>query len=413
MMTLVFKGVNTMKKVLMVDNDRLMLEFMDDLLKKKGYHIITAGDGLTALDLLSTEAPDVIFVDLVMPNIDGKKLCTIIREKEELKDAYLFILSSILGEEEINVSELGANGYIEKGPFKKMAKFILDVLEQTEHASSRELTGKKVAYRNIYPRGITQELLSVKRHFELILETMTEGILEITAEGRIIYANPIALELIKLPEKELLGADFGKLFSKDDQTTITNLLKSLGDEPVQIGEDAPVVLNDLQTTLNILPIPGDPATIIVILNDVTQRKIMEEKVRIRDEQLKDANKRLWHAYAQMRDWKDELSSQLTGEEIGFLVNETGEIQGVTEKALQVTGKTRNILLKANILDIVHEDSKAELNKELKKASVGVFRQMPIRMTGLEKDDCAYEAKLMLINLASGKSLLILLREEVK
>lgn len=402
-----------MKKVLMVDNDLLMLEFMDDLLKKKGYEVITVEDGLTALDLLNKEAPDVIFVDLVMPNIDGKKLCTIIREKEELKDAYLFILSSILGEEEINVSELGANGCIEKGPFRTMAQSILDVLEQTEHASSRELTGKQVAYRNIYPKGITQELLAVKRHFELILETMTEGILEITSEGRIIYANPTALGLIKLPEKELLGANFGKLFSGDDQTRITNLLKSLGNEPIQVAEDSPVVLNDLQTTLNILPIPGDLATNIVILNDVTQRKIMEEKVRVRDEQLKDANKRLWHAYAQMRDWKDELSSQLTGEEICFLVNETGEIQGVTEKALQVTGKTRNTVLKANILDIVHEDSKEEFSKELKRARIGVFRQTPIRMTGLEKDDAEFEAKLMLINLATGKSLLILLREEVK
>ncbi|MBW2035199.1 MAG: hypothetical protein JRI94_16760 [Deltaproteobacteria bacterium] len=50
---------------------------------------------------------------------------------------------------------------------------------------------------NLHPRGITEELLSVKKHFEIILDKMSEGILEITSEGRIVYANSTALRTSK------------------------------------------------------------------------------------------------------------------------------------------------------------------------------------------------------------------------
>ena len=59
---------------------------------------MTAEDGLSALEILKTYTPDVIFVDLVMPNIDGKRLCKIIRGKKELKDVYLIILSAVAAE---------------------------------------------------------------------------------------------------------------------------------------------------------------------------------------------------------------------------------------------------------------------------------------------------------------------------
>ena len=58
-----------MKKILVVDNHRVIREFMTNFLEKKGYHVITAEDGLTALETLKTYVPDVMFVDLIMPNI--------------------------------------------------------------------------------------------------------------------------------------------------------------------------------------------------------------------------------------------------------------------------------------------------------------------------------------------------------
>ena len=63
-----------MKKIMVVDNHPLMLRFMTGLLEKHGYEVLTASDGLSALELLETHTPDVFFIDLIMPNISGEKL---------------------------------------------------------------------------------------------------------------------------------------------------------------------------------------------------------------------------------------------------------------------------------------------------------------------------------------------------
>ena len=82
------------KKILVVDNHPIILEYMSKFLSKDGHEVLTSEDGLHALDILETWRPDIIFVDLIMPNIDGKKLCQIIRAMPEMKDTYLIILSA-------------------------------------------------------------------------------------------------------------------------------------------------------------------------------------------------------------------------------------------------------------------------------------------------------------------------------
>ena len=96
------------REILVVDNDRMMLKFMDDLLSRKGYQVVTAEDGLMALDVLKHYTPDIIFVDLIMPNIEGKKLCQLIRANPKLKDVKVVILSAIAAEEDINLDEINA-----------------------------------------------------------------------------------------------------------------------------------------------------------------------------------------------------------------------------------------------------------------------------------------------------------------
>ncbi|MBW2169926.1 MAG: response regulator [Deltaproteobacteria bacterium] len=68
-----------MKKILVVDNDQFILEFIDDFLTKEGHQVVTAKDSLSALDILQAYTPEVMFIDLVMPNIDGRKLCQVIQ----------------------------------------------------------------------------------------------------------------------------------------------------------------------------------------------------------------------------------------------------------------------------------------------------------------------------------------------
>jgi PAS domain S-box-containing protein len=277
-----------MTKILVVDNDLFMLEFLKDILSKAGHEMLTAEGGLSALDILKTYTPDIMFVDLVMPNIDGKKLCKIIRKMPKLKNIYIVILSAIAAEKEIDIAELGANACIAKGPMKEMAERILSVLDQTDLASDQCLSGKIIGVESIYPRIITEELLSAKRHFEVILEKMSEGILEINSDGRIIYANPFSISLISKSEEEILGFKFTDLFDNDDHQRVDDLIETLEDKPKVITEGNPVRLKGYQVTLKILPINEDGFTAIIILNDVTERKRAEAEREKLIFELKDA-----------------------------------------------------------------------------------------------------------------------------
>jgi len=315
-----------MSKILVVDNDELILELMSDILTKDGHEVVSAESGLTALDILKSYTPDVIFIDLVMPNIDGGKLCKIIRGKEKLDEAYVVILSAIAAEKEIDFAGLGADACIVKGPLDKMSQNILSVLHRQDLASSRHLSKEALGKEAIHPRGVTEELLSVKGHFELILEKMSEGVLEITSEGRIVYANPSAVSLINMPEEKLLGAYLVELFSKDDSQRIERLLKADSGESKEITEKSPVRLNEYQVTLDILTIKGDESATIVILNNVTERKRAEKAIRSahnelerrveeRTEQLSDANEQLRDEIGERKRAEENLMASLKEKEV--------------------------------------------------------------------------------------------------
>jgi len=126
------------KKILVVDNHPVVLKYMVHLLEKHGHQVKIAGDGLCALDILRTYSPHVMFIDLVMPNIDGAQLCRIIQEMPEIKDAYKVILSATIAENSRDINELGADAFIVKGPFDQMAKHVLAAIEQSDRTVSTD-----------------------------------------------------------------------------------------------------------------------------------------------------------------------------------------------------------------------------------------------------------------------------------
>ena len=112
------------KKIMVVDDDRVMLKFITKLLTREGHDVLTAEDGFAALNLLSTFTPDIMFFDLIMPKIDGSKLIKIVRSMPRMKDCYLVIVSAAVAEIDFDFEETGADSYIAKGPFSSMAEHI-------------------------------------------------------------------------------------------------------------------------------------------------------------------------------------------------------------------------------------------------------------------------------------------------
>ncbi len=268
-----------MRNILVVDNHPVALRFMTQLLEKEGHRVVATEDGLSALEVLKTFTPDIIFIDLVMPNISGEKLCQIIRKIPKLKDVYIIILSAIAAEEEVDFTSFGANACIAKGPLDKMAKHILSSLERFEENPNSILPIRPIGLEDIYARHITSELLSVKRHFELIMKSMTEGILEITHEAKIVYANPTAITLLSKSEDELLASDFTYLLDEKDRQMFRDRLMKLYFYPQDVDKNLSIKINERPVSLTLLPVMDEKQrSVIILLNDISEQKRMEAKL---------------------------------------------------------------------------------------------------------------------------------------
>jgi two-component system, cell cycle sensor histidine kinase and response regulator CckA len=267
------------KKILVVDNHPVVLKFMRNLLEKEGHEVVTADSGLTALDILKTFTPNLGFIDLVMPNIDGEKLCRIIRKTPELKGMALIIVSGIAADEEIDFTSFGADACIAKGPFHQMGRHVLEVVERLECGNWGSPQAGTIGVEALFPREITKELLSVKRDFEMILETMTQGILEITTAGRIIYVNPSAASLVNTPEEKLLSTRLTDLFQESERQRVETLLRELRSSGTCVYDNAPLVLNGRLVLVKILPVTRGHARAIVMFDDVTERIQMQHELQ--------------------------------------------------------------------------------------------------------------------------------------
>jgi PAS domain S-box-containing protein len=242
------------KKILVVDNDRLMLEFMTDLFEEKGHEVVTAEDGLSALETLKNYVPDVAFIDLVMPNIRGDRLCRIIRSMPHLNNLFMVIISATTLEELTHFAELGADAAVAKGPFSDMSKQLLNILDQRDKALLENPQEVLAGRQDIYQRKITKELLYAERHLETILNNISEGIFELNPDGKIIFSNNTGFSLSGSSEAALLGRNFFELFKGSDREKIEDLLFRIGDGPPEISDRFTVRLHEKRVSLKLLPV---------------------------------------------------------------------------------------------------------------------------------------------------------------
>jgi DNA-binding response OmpR family regulator len=107
---------NGVAKILVVDDIPENVRLLEAVLAPRGYEIVGAHDGAEALDLVESERPDLILLDVVMPGMDGYAVCQRLRESEETAVLPVIMVTSSIGEEKTKAIEAGADDFIPK-PF--------------------------------------------------------------------------------------------------------------------------------------------------------------------------------------------------------------------------------------------------------------------------------------------------------
>lgn len=81
-------------KVLVIDDSKTIRRTAETLLKKEGCDVITANDGFEALSKIADYNPDIIFVDIMMPRLDGYQTCALIKHNQKFRNTPVIMLSS-------------------------------------------------------------------------------------------------------------------------------------------------------------------------------------------------------------------------------------------------------------------------------------------------------------------------------
>jgi len=264
------------KKILVVEDNRTTLNFLIKTMEREGHQVTSAEDGLSALDVLSSFTPDIMFIDLILPNIDGKKLCQIVRKMRHMSDCYLVILSAAVAEMDFNCATIGADTCIAKGPFGKMAEYVLAAIKESDKYRMKEKPKQVMGLDDIYARQMTRELLSRNRHLETILESIEEGIMEVYSK-RVVYANSTAISLLGISQEELLGVSLPDVFDKiaGSKTDLESLSKLITDNSFEIDQNASLEVNKRQVIFRSMPVKEEDLTTIILIMDVTERKKMQ------------------------------------------------------------------------------------------------------------------------------------------
>jgi PAS domain S-box-containing protein len=341
------------KKILLVDDDRILLKFASDLLEKEGHEVATAQDGFAALNLLTSFYPDIMFFDLIMPKIDGDKLCHIVRKMPHLKDCYLVILSAAVAELDFDHTEIGADAYIAKGPFDVMAKHVLAAVETSEVPRQEDEPKPIKGLESIYARQLTKELLSRNRHLETVLESLAEGILEVFS-GKVVYANAAAISMFGMDKGNLLASYPPDLFAGEVRDKLAAILKSGIQETSEIGANNPVDLGGRLVTITCIPVKEEPLTTILLITDVTERKQLE--MRLQHVQKMEAIGTIAAGVA--HNFRNTLTEVLVNTQVIQMNNqENSDITDVTERISQ------SVKRGAGLVDGLLQFSRKQMAKE--------------------------------------------------
>lgn len=187
------KGLKLMYNILVVDDDKEIVESIEIFLRNEGYNVYKAYNGVEALDILVNKEVHLILMDIMMPKLDGIKATIKIREEKNIP----IILVSAKSEDTDKIMGLniGADDYITK-PFN-----LLELIARVKSNLRRYITLGTYNNENVNNKEV---LISGG----LELNTSTK---EVKVDGQVVKVTPIEFKILNL-----LLANKGRVFSIDE-----------------------------------------------------------------------------------------------------------------------------------------------------------------------------------------------------
>ena len=219
-------------RALIVDNDFFFVEFLAELLEKRGYEVIKAFDGKEGISKLDEGPIDLLFSDMLMPKIDGKQLIEFARMKFPDARFPIISVSSTIIEQLDVINEIGADYYIAKGPIEQMGAQLNTLMDRIEKRPFVPPTSELFFEpKNLYPRQATVELIDTVNFQRAITESIGIGIIVVDRDARIMNTNSLALDIINKSIVEVLNRPITTIFPTKEKARLIGALKKVIHNP--------------------------------------------------------------------------------------------------------------------------------------------------------------------------------------
>jgi len=304
------------KRILVADNDRFFVEFLSEILTKRGYETIEAYDGKEAIERLQEGPVDIVFVDLVMPKIRGERVIEYIRKKIPTQEVHIIVMSGILSERQELAHKVPADFFIVKGPIEKMHRHVVNVIDQIEE--KRPLVrGPKdiIGLEDVVPRKMVTDLTITRDYYESILASLGEGVAIFDTDMKILYVNPAALAMTQKTTEEVINCPITSLWEHGDVETVLSMAKKISDESCRKPVSATLShgLKTIKAVVTRLMVNDTNQGGVMILQDITD---LTQTIR----ELKETQKQLFQAakFSALGDIAAHMSEEMNAPIISIL-----------------------------------------------------------------------------------------------
>jgi diguanylate cyclase (GGDEF)-like protein/PAS domain S-box-containing protein len=257
-------GKNT--RILVVDDDRDLLSLTSEVLARSGYEVLVAATGKECLEAVKAHHPDLVLLDVVLPDETGVEICRQIKGNQQLSGTFVILISGVQVSSDYQADALnvGADGYIVKPISNKELIARVQAMERIKRAEEA-LQASELRYRRLF-------------------ETAQDGILILDGDtGRIDDVNPFLTAMLGHVREELLGKKLWEIGLFKDAEAGRAAFRELRDKGFFRHEDLPLeTKSGREIVVECVGNVHDVESKKVIqcnIRDVTERKRLEETLQ--------------------------------------------------------------------------------------------------------------------------------------
>jgi diguanylate cyclase (GGDEF)-like protein/PAS domain S-box-containing protein len=284
--------------ILIVDDAPDSLGLLQDIMRQQGYQTFVATSGKRALDIATRVQPDLILLDVILPDLDGLEICRRLKRQPDTAHIPVIFVSSCGETDDIVAGfDTGAADYISKPV--RLAEVCVRVRAQLRQRSSAE-SQKQQAER-----------------LQSIVDGMDEGLMLVGGDGRVAYANPACERFLDCPATELAGRplagllappasqDYAAYFLDPDDLDAAKRCRGTREVLLPQGDGSVRAMD-----LSLSPMAGGEALFVALLHDITHHKQSEtalQRAALVDPLTRIANRRHFDAFLD-KEWQRAIRS---------------------------------------------------------------------------------------------------------